>query len=111
MLIETSMLASNADREFAAAQLQVHVGAGRLTLAEFSDRAAAVYQARTVAEVQRLLRDLPVVAAGPVARSVDWQRWAGIVVLLLVALIATALLLIAGQVGSMHDMMGGMMGN
>ncbi len=111
MLIETPLLASDADREFTSTQLQQHVGAGRLTLDEFSERAAAVYRARTIGELQALLRDLPIAPVGPASSSSRWQRWAGIVVLLLVALIATALLLIAGHVGSMNDMMGGgMMG-
>jgi len=111
VLIETPLLASAADREFTSTQLQQHVGAGRLTLDEFSERAAAVYRARTIGELQALLRDLPIAPVGPASSSSRWQRWAGIVVLLLVTLIATALLLIAGHVGSMNDMMGGgMMG-
>jgi hypothetical protein len=51
--------ASDAERDAAAARLNVAVGEGRLTLEEFSDRVAAVYAARTRAELVPLLDDLP----------------------------------------------------
>lgn len=121
MLIDTPILASHADREFTSAQLQEHVGAGRLTLDEFSERAAAVYQARTVGELQALLQDLPVVSAGSASSPSGWPRWAVIAALvLLLGILAVALLssgVVGGSVpggphgGTMHDMMSGMMGN
>lgn len=42
-----------------AAALQRHVGAGRLTLDEFSERADAAYRAGTLGELDALLEDLP----------------------------------------------------
>lgn len=123
VLIETPILASHADREFTSAQLQEHVGAGRLTLDEFSERAAAVYQARTVGELQALLRDLPLVSTGPASSSSGWPRSAVIAAavllvlllgVLLVALFSTGAVGGGGPggpgVGTMHDMMRGMMG-
>jgi len=121
VLTETPILASTAEREFTSAQLQEHVGAGRLTLDEFSERAAAVYRARTVGELQALLRDLPIAPAGPASSSTRWPRWAAIAaVLVLLGILAVALLssgIVGGgglgtpQMGTMRDMMGGgMMG-
>lgn len=120
MLTDTSILASHAERESTSAQLQEHVGAGRLTLAEFSERAAAVYQARTVGDLQALLRDLPVVSAGRASRSSTWLWWGAIAaVVMLLGVLAVALLWtgavggVSGSpgVGTMHRMMGGgMMG-
>jgi len=121
VLIDTPILASHAEREFTSAQLQEHVGAGRLTLEEFSERAAAVYRARTVGELQALLQDLPVVSAGSASSSSGWPRWAVIAALVLLLGILAVALLISGVVGggvpggphggTMHDMMSGMMGN
>jgi hypothetical protein len=54
-----AMRASDDDREQLAVELQRHVGAGRLTLAEFSERVAAAYAARTLGELAALRRDLP----------------------------------------------------
>ena len=42
-----------------AAALQRHVGAGRLTLDEFSERADAAYRAGTLGDLDALLEDLP----------------------------------------------------
>jgi hypothetical protein len=49
------------DRERAAvdAQLQAAVGDGVLTLAEYDERAARLWEARTVADLARLVHDLP----------------------------------------------------
>lgn len=54
-----SIRASDADRERVVATLQQHVGAGRLTLDEFSERSATAYRARTLGELDALTRDLP----------------------------------------------------
>lgn len=51
--------ASDADREKVAAVLREAVGEGRLVLDEFEERLAAVYAARTYAELEPLTRDLP----------------------------------------------------
>jgi hypothetical protein len=55
--------ASDADRERLATQLRDHLAAGRLTLDELSERLDAVYRARTVGELEQLMRDLPATTA------------------------------------------------
>jgi Domain of unknown function (DUF1707)/Cell wall-active antibiotics response 4TMS YvqF len=51
--------ASDADRERVVAQLRDGSVQGRLTLEEFSDRLAKAYSARTGADLDELVRDLP----------------------------------------------------
>ena len=54
-----ALRASDAERERAVSLLRQHVGSGRLTLEEFSERIDAVYNARTVEELAALSTDLP----------------------------------------------------
>ncbi|MFI7676333.1 DUF1707 domain-containing protein [Actinophytocola sp. NPDC049390] len=56
---DPSIRASDADREHVVTALQQHVGDGRLTLDEFSERSAAAYRSRTMGELDALTRDLP----------------------------------------------------
>ena len=58
------MRASDEDRERVVVMLHEQVGAGRLTLDEFSQRSASAYQSRTVGELHALTRDLPRPAPG-----------------------------------------------
>jgi hypothetical protein len=51
--------ASDADREHVATTLRKHATAGRLTMDELSDRLETVYRARTLGELEPLIRDLP----------------------------------------------------
>ncbi len=51
--------AADADRAATVAELQRHYAAGRLTLAEFEERAQAAYGARTLGALEALLADLP----------------------------------------------------
>ena len=51
--------ASDEDRERTLAALRDHTAAGRLTLDEFSERAAVVYAARTLGELAGMTADLP----------------------------------------------------
>jgi len=53
------------DREIVIGHLRTAVGEGRITLDEFADRAGQVYAARIVADLQRVITDLPVVAPIP----------------------------------------------
>lgn len=61
---------SDADRELAARRLQRATGEGRVTLAEFSDRVAAVWAARTGADLDRATAGIapPVVGSYPGSR-------------------------------------------
>src|SRR5262245_29280562 len=76
-----ALRASDAERERAAAALREHTAAGRLTPEELSERLDAAYAARTVAELDALLDDLPkaeeAVAPAPrrsPARARAWDR-------------------------------------
>lgn len=60
--------ASDAEREQVVAELREHAAQGRLTLEEFSGRIDEAYGAKTRAELERVSRDLPAVAATPSTR-------------------------------------------
>lgn len=86
--MSTTSPVSDADREHVVAQLREHVGAGRLTLDEFSDRARAAYHANTRRELADLTRDLPGDAthrrpAGPPATRLRLTPLIAVVVLTL----------------------------
>jgi hypothetical protein len=51
---------ADVDRDRVVAVLRLHCTEGRITLDEFSDRVGDVYNARTVAELDATVRDLPV---------------------------------------------------
>ena len=51
--------ASDQDRESAAAEIREHFAVGRLDEAELNERLDAVYQARTLAQLNELRADLP----------------------------------------------------
>jgi uncharacterized protein DUF1707 len=59
------ILASDAERDATVQRLSQATGDGRLTLEEFSQRMGHATTARTRAELDRLVSDLPVDAAGP----------------------------------------------
>jgi hypothetical protein len=62
------MLAANADRERAVDVLKASFAEGRLTKAEYDDRTARVYAARTYGELGALIADLPAGSLGGPAR-------------------------------------------
>jgi hypothetical protein len=51
--------ASDADREQTVTALRRHVADGRITVEEFSDRAATAYAARTLGDLATITADLP----------------------------------------------------
>lgn len=59
MAYDPNIRASDADRDRAAALLREHHAAGRLTPEEFSERLDRAFTAKTVGEIDGLLRDLP----------------------------------------------------
>ncbi|MET7948623.1 DUF1707 domain-containing protein [Micromonospora sp. NPDC005324] len=72
--MDVELRASDDDRNRVVVALHQHTAAGRLTLDEFSDRAGAVWTARTLGDLAALTRDLPalpnpVVDASPVTRG------------------------------------------
>jgi hypothetical protein len=56
--------ASDADREQIVTALRTHLADGRITVEEFSDRAATAYDARTLGDLAAVTADLP--PTGPV---------------------------------------------
>lgn len=60
------MRASDADREQVAQILHSALSEGRITVRELEERLDTVYQAKTVAELESPIADLPKVAAGTV---------------------------------------------
>jgi hypothetical protein len=56
---EPHLRAADTDREAVGADLGRHMAAGRLTLAEYDERLAQVYAARTYGELDELTADLP----------------------------------------------------
>ena len=65
----SGMLAANADRERAIDVLKAGFAEGRLTKAEYDDRTARVYVARTYGQLSALVADLP---AGPLGGPVHY---------------------------------------
>jgi Domain of unknown function (DUF1707) len=59
MAYDPNIRASDADRDRVANLLREHHAAGRLTPEEFSERLDSAFAAKTVGEIDRLLRDLP----------------------------------------------------
>ncbi|GAA3375008.1 DUF1707 domain-containing protein [Streptomyces sannanensis] len=72
--------ASDADRDRIADILRDAMAEGRLTAQEHADRIDAVYRARTVGELEPLVRDLPAVRrAAPAPAPLDEQPVPGVV--------------------------------
>ena len=91
----------DAEREQVAQRLHVHVGSGRLDLAEFEQRIDAAYRARTRGELAAVVADLPErvqaprpAAARPVRSRITvamWSPWLLAGVISLVVWMATSL--------------------
>src|SRR6185437_7564906 len=62
---------SDEDRERCARSLREHYAAGRIGEDELDDRLDAVYAARTVAELQATVHDLPALPASPAAARAE----------------------------------------
>jgi Domain of unknown function (DUF1707) len=56
---EPHLRAADADREAVATRLGEHMAAGRLTVAEYDERLARVYAAKTYGDLDALTADLP----------------------------------------------------
>jgi hypothetical protein len=75
MMQATDVRAADADRERVLAELQRHTSAGRLSMDEFSERAAAVYRSRTMGELAALTADLPHEPNPPAALPIRRVPW------------------------------------
>jgi hypothetical protein len=71
---ESHLRASDADRAAVADALGGHLSAGRLTVAEYDDRLARAYAARTYGELAELTTDLPAAESRPVAAPAAQPR-------------------------------------
>jgi len=69
-----ALRAADEDRQKVAEFLHTALNEGRLTLAEYDDRVRTAYAARTYADLDALLNDLPPVRAGEVAVPEQQQR-------------------------------------
>ena len=108
------MRASDADRDAVLSELSEQFQAGRLTAAEFDERAGQALAARTWGELRDLLRDLPTALAGPgplgslAARSsaAPPERRSGRPALLPVTALAGIGIAVALSVGVAHGIWG-----
>jgi hypothetical protein len=57
--MQRDLRASDAEREAVVERLQHAVGEGRISMAEFEERALAAYEAKTRGELDALTADLP----------------------------------------------------
>jgi hypothetical protein len=64
---ESHFRAADADRVALATALAEHMSAGRLSLAEYDERVARAFAARTFGELAELTADLPAIGDRPVA--------------------------------------------
>jgi len=68
-VIRDDVRIGDAERDQTISVLSRHTGDGRLTLEEFEDRVAEVLSARTAADLQHALRELPVDTPSTTRRS------------------------------------------
>ncbi|HUA45931.1 MAG TPA: DUF1707 domain-containing protein [Solirubrobacteraceae bacterium] len=68
---DSSLRASDEQRERAAQDIREHFAAGRLSEEELSDRVQAAYSARTEQDLQKLLADLPKLPASPAQQKAE----------------------------------------
>ncbi|MEU7922599.1 DUF1707 SHOCT-like domain-containing protein [Micromonospora zamorensis] len=92
--MDVELRASDDDRNRVVAELHRHTAAGRLTLDEFSDRAGAVWTARTLGDLAALTRDLPALSDKPGDRDTVGHGHREL--LMLFAAAALTLLLLGG---------------
>ena len=71
---ESHLRAADADRVAVATALGEHMSAGRLSLAEYDERVAHAYAARTFGDLAELTADLPASGSHPVATSAPAKR-------------------------------------
>jgi phospholipid N-methyltransferase len=67
----SNLRASDEDRERYAQSLREHFAAGRIMEEELADRLDAVYEARTVAELDAVVHDLPALPVSAAARRAE----------------------------------------
>jgi Domain of unknown function (DUF1707) len=71
---DPTLRASDADRDRIQAQLDTHVGEGRLTLDEYEQRLGELLAARTVGDLRPFLRELPALPQAPASPQAPAPR-------------------------------------
>ncbi len=71
---EPHLRAADTDREAVATALGQHMASGRLTVAEYEERLAQAYAAKTYGDLDALTADLPAPAAAGNSRPVDAEQ-------------------------------------
>src|SRR5262245_55476406 len=96
--MSVEMRASDDDRQKVVAELERHTAADRLTLEEFAERVGAAYTARTLADLARVVTDLPAEPPAPPPSTADsggrqliYAFAAALVVLIILGLIMVLL--------------------
>jgi hypothetical protein len=99
LAVDRSIRASDRERETVVALLSDHTAAGRLTLAEFEERVGQAAAARTLADLDHLLADLPAAPAPRVEpdrphgrRFERWRPWLHTAIICLAIWAVTSLL-------------------
>jgi hypothetical protein len=92
---DSGLRASDADRERVAERLRDSQAEGRLDIAEFQDRLEHCYEAKTLGELDELVRDLPRQAAQDKQGSTRWvaswrDRLGALALILIVLIVASA---------------------
>jgi hypothetical protein len=95
--MDRGMRASDRDREMVIALLGEHTSTGRLTLAEFEERVGGATAALTLADLDRLLVDLPVAppprpTVASNRRHERWRPWLSTAAICLVIWAVTSLM-------------------
>jgi hypothetical protein len=101
----TDVRAADADRERVLTGLQRHTSAGRLSMDEFSDRAAAVYRSRTMGELAALTADLPPIPE-PVPHATGFPRSFVMTLVMIAAAAALLGLAAAAHAGPLMSALG-----
>jgi hypothetical protein len=95
--------AADVDRERVFAELQRHTSAGRLSMDEFSERAAAVYRSRTMGELDALTADLPLEPNPPMDGDFSSHLWSAVLwIALIAAILGVAAMVYGGPLAALR---------
>ena len=101
----TDVRAADADRERVLAELERHTSVGRLSMDEYSERAAAVYRSRTMGELAALTADLPPIPE-PVPHATEFPRSLVMTLVMIAAAVALLGLAAAAHAGPLMSGLG-----
>jgi hypothetical protein len=93
---------SDADRERYAGAVSQAFAEGRIDAADMETRTALIYEARSIADLDALVEDMPAPAAAP-AQPDTWTRSSGIGVGWVIAAVAVIVVIMFAVLGSITD--------